>query len=305
MKKLLISIFSFLFIGFLVFFMLNQHSNPSEEIERENHEPSQQSLYAAHEVDYAFQNAELLVTFDQGENWTHVPIEKELLFQGEYNGNEQELIEGSYILTKDRVAFIYSEYVNKHDHSYVNVRLLYSLDRGKTWENVVVKPNSLPIRFRKVDFLNDDFGYIVLSSERVTSQELANMYVTYNGGESWQEVYSEVTRLIYAGGFTDEQTGFLSFGFINPDKPQLYVTQDSGTTWYEANVQVPEKYNEIFLIAETPFNEEDYLAVLINQGPSGDYLGGKVKGKFISKDSGKTWEFSTEVSPEQDDSTYE
>lgn len=81
---------------------------------------------------------------------------------------------------------------------------------------------------------------------------------------------------------------------MNPDKPQLYVTQDSGKTWHEADIQVPEKYKEIFLIAEVPFKEEDHLSLLVNQGPNGDYLGGKVKGKFISKDNGKTWTFSTE-----------
>lgn len=295
MKKLFISIVSFLFIGFMVFLIFNKNSNPSVEKKPEKNVPIQQSLYAENEIDYSLQNDELHITFDKGESWTHVPIEKEKLFQGEYNGNEQELIESSYILTKTRVAFLYSEYVDEHDNNHLKVSLLYSLDRGETWENAVIKPTSTPIRFRKVDFLNDDFGYIIISSDRVTSHELTNVYVTYNGGESWQEIYSEVTRLIYAGGFTDEHTGFLSFGFINPDKPQLYVTQDSGTTWHEAHVQVPEEYKDIFLIAETPFKEEEeHLAVLINQGPSGDYLGGKVKGKFISMDNGKSWEFSTE-----------
>lgn len=48
-----------------------------------------------------------------------------------------------------------------------------------------------------------------------------------------------------------------------------------------------------------PVKEEDHLAILVNQGPNGDYLGGKVKGKFISKDNGKTWDFSKEVQPNE------
>jgi hypothetical protein len=52
-------------------------------------------------------------------------------------------------------------------------------------------------------------------------------------------------------------------------------------------------------MAEVPFQEDDHLTVLINQGPNGDYLGGKVKGKFISSDNGKTWAFSMEVLPNE------
>ncbi|NRG48323.1 oxidoreductase, partial [Bacillus sp. CRN 9] len=46
---------------------------------------------------------------------------------------------------------------------------------------------------------------------------------------------------------------------------------------------------------EIPFKEGDHLAVLVNQGPNGDYDGGKVKGKFTSEDNGKTWDFAEEV----------
>ncbi|MEH6995778.1 hypothetical protein V7075_24270 [Neobacillus drentensis] len=94
-------------------------------------------------------------------------------------------------------------------------------------------------------------------------------------------------------------TGFLSFGILNPVEPDLYVTQDSGNSWSKANITIPVKYHEIFVIAEVPFQEDDHLTVLINQGPNGDYLGGKVKGKFITSDNGKTLAFSIEVLPNE------
>jgi len=37
----------------------------------------------------------------------------------------------------------------------------------------------------------------------------------------------------------------------------------------------------------------------VNQGSAGDYNGGQVKGKFISVDNGKTWEFQQEVEPNE------
>lgn len=56
-------------------------------------------------------------------------------------------------------------------------------------------------------------------------------------------------------------------------------------------------YLNIFVSAEAPFVEDDHLALLVNQGDNGDYEGGNVKGKFISKDNGKTWEFAQEYKP--------
>src|SRR5699024_7437302 len=91
---------------------------------------------------------------------------------------------------------------------------------------------------------------------------------------------------------------FLSYGTINPEEPDLYVTQDAGESWERAKVDVPEKYDAIFVSAEVPVKEDDHLTILLNQGPNGDYEGGDVKGKFISDDNGKTWQFSEEVNPD-------
>ncbi|WP_068674253.1 oxidoreductase [Oceanobacillus sp. Castelsardo] len=248
-------------------------------------------------VTYTLQNDELNITFNKGKDWTTVPVEIDQLFSGEYNGNKQELIENSYILTENRAAFLYSE-----GESWDNQRilLLYSTDQGKTWEEILVTEPFSVMRFRKVEFLNENFGYIIISGGRTMSQESSHVFLTHNGGASWQETTnSGVTRLISDGGFVDESTGFLSFGTINPEEPDLYVTQDGGHTWNEATINIPAEYNLIFVQAETPVKEQDHLSILVNQGPNGDYKGGEVKGKFISIDNGQTWEFQMEVKPNE------
>src|SRR5699024_1114225 len=84
------------------------------------------------------------------------------------------------------------------------------------------------IRFRKVDFLNDNFGYIIIYGGRTMSQESSHVFLTHDGGERCEETNnSGVTRLISDGGLVDEAKGFLSFGTINPKKPDLYVTEDA------------------------------------------------------------------------------
>ncbi|RYM04776.1 oxidoreductase [Sporolactobacillus sp. THM7-7] len=242
-------------------------------------------------ISYTLQNNALHITYNSGEDWVSVPISKNQLFGGEYQGDKSELIDGSYMLTKNQAAFLSTDGIDQQ-----TVSLTYSTDQGKTWRKAAVTHAFPGVRFRKVQFLNSDFGYIILSGGRTMSSEYSAVYLTHDGGKNWNETTnSGVTRLIYDGGFVDESTGFLSFGTINPEAPDLYVTTNRGKTWDKAEVHVPEKYHPMFVTAEVPTVEGDYLAVLVNQGPNGDYLGGQVKGKFISKDGGKTWSFSAEV----------
>ncbi|MDQ0233348.1 oxidoreductase [Metabacillus malikii] len=247
-------------------------------------------------ISYSLQNNKLHITYDGGGEWKKVPIEKERLFAGEYNGNKEQLITGSYLLSENRVGFLYS--IEKGNST--EVVFTSSVDKGKTWEDSMITDTFPFLRFRKIEFLNDQFGYAILSGDRTMSQEYSNAYTTHDGGATWnQATNTGVTRLLADGGFINEKTGFMSYGTINPVEPDLYVTEDGGNTWTKSIVNIPEKYDQIFVQAEIPFKDESQLSVLINQGPNGDYLGGKVKGKFTSVDNGKTWSFSTEVQPNE------
>lgn len=275
--------------------------NRPEEYNKQELESPQskqiQGIYEDDSIGYSLQNEQLQITFNKGSDWIKVPLEKAKLFEGEYNGNEQELIENSYILTQNRISFLYVDATSPEGNS---IKLINSLDQGKTWENTVVTEQYPPIRFRKVEFINDSFGYVIISGDRTMSQEWTTVFLTRDGGKRWIETtHSNVTRLIYDGGFVDENTGFLSFGILNPEVPELYLTQNGGNSWSKSTIAIPEQYHKIFVMAEVPFKEEDHLAVFINQGPQGDYKGGKVKGKFISNDNGNTWEFSMEVLPNE------
>ncbi|MEH7114684.1 oxidoreductase [Neobacillus niacini] len=271
-----------------------RNENQNTQLSEPSPPTTLQPIYEDESIGYSLQNDQLQITYNKGKDWTTVPVEKGKLFAGEYNGNEEELIDKSYILSENRAAFLHSD--------GGSMKLIYTLDQGKTWENTVVNDQYPSIRFRKVEFLNESFGYVIISGDRTMSSEWTTVYLTNDGGKQWKETnHSDVTRLIYNGGFVDENTGFLSFGILNPVEPDLYLTQDGGNSWSKATIMIPEQYHEIFVMAEAPFQEEDHLAVYINQGPNGDYEGGKVKGKFVSNDNGETWEFLMEVSPNETD----
>lgn len=276
--------------------LTGEPAEPEEPGNPEQTDEPEQTLHAEDTIDYSLQNDALHITYDKGENWTEVPVEKEALFGGEYNGSEQELIADSYMLTEDVAAFLFVS----GDVQNEELEIAYSRDEGETWQDSVVTDMYPSIRFRKVIFLNEDVGYVIASGDRTMSQEGSSVYLTEDGGESWEATNSpDTTRMLADAGFVDEDTGFLSYGTINPEAPDLYVTQDAGETWQQADVQVPDKYAKIFVSAEVPVKKDDHLTVLLNQGPNGDYQGGNVKGKFISEDNGKTWKFSEEVEPDE------
>ncbi|MDY0395721.1 hypothetical protein RWE15_16465 [Virgibacillus halophilus] len=56
-------------------------------------------------IGYSLQNDKLQITFDKGKKWGAAPIEREDLFAGEYNGDKQELIPQSFVLTEKLAAF--------------------------------------------------------------------------------------------------------------------------------------------------------------------------------------------------------
>ncbi|MEW4286891.1 WD40/YVTN/BNR-like repeat-containing protein [Rossellomorea marisflavi] len=244
-------------------------------------------------VGYALTD-ELHITYDEGRHWSRVPIGIEALFAGEYNGQENELIEQSFFLSEDLTAFLYVEGADDQ-----RVKLLYSLEQGHTWNDTDIGGMIAP-RFRKVGFLNEDDGYVVYTGERTMSSEATKVYMTHDSGETWTEVsHPDHYRLLYDGNFIDEKTGFLSYGILNPEEPDLYVTQDGGQSWVPARIEIPDEYHLIFTTAETPYVEGNDLVLLVNQGSSGDYKGGKVKGKFISKDNGLSWSFQKEVDADE------
>ncbi|WP_071461202.1 WD40/YVTN/BNR-like repeat-containing protein [Bacillus massilinigeriensis] len=293
MKKYMLFVSSFMFL-IMIFGSYYYFKHSSNGRMKPYHPPykQQENRYADETTDYSLTNNTLSITFNKGKEWITVPVDKESLFDGEYNGDKDELIQNSYFLSNTLTAFLYGDR---------GVYLFISKDAGKEWKRQIIIPEypteQYPVlRFRKVAFLDKDFGYVILTRDRTMSSEMTSVFLTQDGGETWTETSpSPSERLIYDGAFIDEITGFLSYGILNPTDPELFITKDGGKSWSKSQINIPQEYLGIFVIAEMPIKEKGHLSMLVNQGQNGDYKGAKVKGKFISKDNGLTWEFKEEV----------
>ncbi|MGX7199569.1 WD40/YVTN/BNR-like repeat-containing protein [Enterococcus nangangensis] len=240
---------------------------------------------------YTFLNKKMFVTFNNGLQWLEVPATMDEFFSGEYaTANSNELLPDSYLLTAERSGLIIAKDNNSTDHTDT-VSWLQTTDQGKTWQDYPIFTDFPGIRFRKIQFFND-VAYAFASGGRVMGQEGISLAVSHDDGATWNTVTTtglkDPATLVQTAGFVNETLGFIS------RKEGLFVTQDSGANWQAAQIQVPETYQQIFLIAELPYEENGQLLMKMNQGDQGDYKGGNVKGLFQSTDNGLTWTFVAE-----------
>lgn len=256
---------------------------------------------------YKIEKEQLSVTYDSGNHWIDVPVELDRLFNGADSHSMDSLIEGSYVITPKKTAFLFVDTQTNTGETWsgtVEVKILQTTNKGETWEEQVIS-NDLPsVRFRKVDFVSDTVGYVILTGDKTMSWEAHMIYQTRDGGETWQQMASipDMSRLVTDGGFINEELGFLSFGILNEmdkaPRPQLFRTGDGGKSWKEATIPIPAEYQEIFVEAQIPIFDGSQGTLLVNQGPNGDFQGGKVMARFISLDKGETWNFANLVDPD-------
>ncbi len=253
---------------------------------------------------YQIKNGKLEVTYDNGDHWQSVPVTLEELFAGDYSGSEQTLIDGSYMITPDKTAFVIGEKVKgNNDYSAVDFKILLSTDKGETWEKSTIT-NSPSVRIRSLGFTSEQDGYLIISYDRTMGFEANAIYTTNDGGENWRQAGSveQTNRHVTSGGFINEDIGFMSFGAISvdlePEQPSIYRTADGGESWDELKIPIPIEYGGIFTVAQVPTFDGTQGTLLVNQGPNGDFQGGKVLARFTSVDEGTTWFFSNLVDPD-------
>lgn len=238
---------------------------------------------------------QLKLTYDGWKNQVILPYALSDFFGGEYSGDKQSLIDQSYVLTPDQTGFIRTAYASDNSAKQT-VYYTYTEDQGSTWKDVILEKETAVIRYRKVTFGDDGFGYIFLSGGRVMGQEGYLSYTTADGGKTWtsHQVVKGVSSLLTDACYINEKLGFMSLGGTTPSEPNLYVTTDGGNTWLQSSFVMSDELKKVFIVAEAPYEEDGVLKVKVNQGVTGDYQGGNVKGVFTSKDQGLTWTFDHE-----------
>ncbi|MFP3886723.1 sialidase family protein [Priestia filamentosa] len=253
------------------------------------------------EMNYTLEKDKLQVTYNGGKSWVKVPLEVDQLFKGDYSGSKDTLIDGSFVISPEKTAFVFVEDGMEAEQ----VSILYSNNKGKTWKTSRISEEFASVRLRTIGFTSKKDGYLILTYDRTMGFEAHTVFKTNDGGATWKKAGSvpDVSNHVTDGTFINDKLGFLSFGTKNElnkeGSPYLFRTGDGGKTWSEVELPMPPEYQGIFVVAEPPTFDGSQGTLLVNQGPSGDYQGGNVLARFISIDKGKTWSFANLVDPDQ------
>ncbi|WP_288227802.1 oxidoreductase [uncultured Enterococcus sp.] len=197
----------------------------------------------------------------------------------------------TYTVSKDFSWFIYSE--NEKDLFF-----LASKDNGKTWQKALVSENAQRMRYRKAQFFADGSGILAYSSAspEVSSEGLI-LFQTNDHGQSWSQMNSTtIGQPVQNVSFVNPTLGFVS------TREKLYYTNNSGSSFKEAVVTIPEEYqtggldlfqspNEVTQVSTNQLEAKFYLLKMkgIDQGKMFACL-------YRSSDNGETWQFAEQLS---------
>lgn len=266
----------------------------SGEKDREEykHEYEAETPFEKHRYTYKIENRIVYVSHDTGNTWKEIPVPLETLIAvGDGRPYYNKLQEKSYLITPEKTAFVYG------GTEEIPLMITYSNDMGATWNTSEISKTMNSTRVKFSSFPTVKVGYVIATGWRTMSQEGQVIYKTTDGGDTWKEVgYGPSSWLLQAGGFVDENLGFMSYRKIQGAETNFYRTEDGGKTFEPVILPVHKEEwmgitLEPFIQPEIPYLENDQLFLLVGQGGEGDFKGGTVMAKYKSNDKGKTWSF--------------
>jgi photosystem II stability/assembly factor-like uncharacterized protein len=149
--------------------------------------------------------------------------------------------------------------------------VMKTTDGGEHWTRVEV-PTDLENREVKLQFVNSDVGFA-----RVTrSQYGDDLFVTTNGGKSWEKNSLDSLRDIHAAYFVDEKIGFM-YGRDFKYTMKLFRTDDQGKSWENIAIPVFSGQDEN-IITDIKFSDHTH-----------GYAVGSAGNILTTQDGGKTW----------------
>lgn len=171
------------------------------------------------------------VTWDDGKNWTEVPISLEKLTArgDQMDGVLNSVQEKSYVVSEDVTAFAYG------GSPEVPVTVTCSFDQGVTWNTSIVTHDYVSVRRLFLSFPDAQNGFLVITSDRTMWQEAGTLFRTSDGGKTWKELGAagpglyESHSLTTGAEFITPEVGFVTIR--SSQDPDLYRTADGGKTW--------------------------------------------------------------------------
>ena len=182
----------------------------------------------------------------------------------------------------------------------INGTLHRSGDGGNTWLS-----SQAPFSSADLQFLDPLNGWALASLGAAAGSMPVEVYQTTDGGASWGKTFGHQPEAAETPGslpMAGIKSGLgardMQSAWVGGSQPQegyvwLFATQDSGLTWQQVNLTLPEGYEQAFVEVSPPHFYSDQEGVL----PVALYLGDSpVMVFYQTLDGGATWN-SSEIAP--------
>lgn len=248
---------------------------------------------------YVIKDSALYVTYDGGGSYIAVPVALDNLLTVE-NNSVLELKQGCAIISTTKTAILYGGRGSNGDK--IPVTMVYTDDMGKNWTTCELD-QIYTADYLYVDFYDDKNGVAVVGYDRSEQHESSKIYVTDDGGSTWDVIGTGPTTGIIKGvKFIDEKIGFFCYNYVDGMDSNLYITKDGGKTFSKVTFAAQEldstpsdkklTWSEVYKEAVVPIYDKDgVITVYLTQGSEGVYNGGKTAARYQSSDKGNTWKY--------------
>lgn len=185
------------------------------------------------------------------------------------------------------------------------VKILLSADAGETWrETVLVESKGMEylgewrenMRYHGgyIGFNGKESGYLVLTSGVSMNHQALRIFLTSDGGETWQETdtpYSQHVSVLTGAGFSSENIGFISYRYYEDAGPDIWWTSDGGETWSKLEVELPEDMKRYNFTPQSPsFDGLRGVYPIVAMSHEPEY---ETTVYLYSDDGGLTWRFDS------------
>ncbi len=238
-------------------------------------------------------------TTNYGDSWQEVPISAAATHRGDYTLTTGSIpvdyfMDHTYDISPEFSWYLYSP--KEAVDGKLDLNFLVSKDNGVTWENHEIGQFSERLRFRSLQQLKNGQLMLTTSTSDIMSEEYINLYYSHDEGSTWiQGASTTIEHPLQNVTFISQTTGFLA------TREKLFYTSNGGTSFDEAQLNIPDEYSKEGLdIFTSPYEvtqkSANVLSIRLNLVKTKDVDINKLfECEFVSNDQGATWQFEKQI----------